>query len=79
MSLPNSIEELEREIFTLVISSQAREGDSFPTTYIWLHMSEKGYAKEDYVNGVDSLLEKGLITEDEIIADGFFEAFSVSD
>jgi hypothetical protein len=79
MSLPYTTEELEREIYTLVISSHASEGDPFPTTYVWLHMSEKGYTKDDYMSGVDSLMEKGLITEDEIIADNFFEALSKPD
>ena len=79
MSMPYTTEELEREIYTLVISSLASEGDPFPTTYVWLHMSEKGYTKDDYMNGVDSLMEKGLITEDEIIADIFFETLSATD
>jgi hypothetical protein len=79
MSLPYTTEELEREIYALVTSSQAREGDPLPTTYVWLHMSEKGYTKSDYMNGVDSLMEKGLITEDEIISDDFFEVLGASD
>tara|TARA_R100001463_G_scaffold9472_11_gene28358 strand:- start:4187 stop:4423 length:237 start_codon:yes stop_codon:yes gene_type:complete len=72
MSGPFSIEEIENEIYQLVVSSKAREGHTFPARYVMLNMDKNGYTRDDFLAGIDSLLKKGLITEDEKIAENFF-------
>jgi hypothetical protein len=73
MSGPYSIEELENEIYKLVVSSKSREGESFPTKYVWLNMEKNGYTKDDFVTGAESLKEKGLLTKEEKISNDFFD------
>ncbi len=74
MAGPFSIEMIEREIYKLVVRSKARQGQAFPTQYVRIHMDRLGYAHDDFVQGVDSLQERGLITTDEKISDEFFDA-----
>lgn len=70
---PYSIEEIEHEIYLLVVSSKTREGQGFPAKYVHFNMEKDGYTHDDFSIGVKSLQEKGLITEDEKISNDFFD------
>lgn len=70
---PFEIEDIEKAIYGLVVESGAREGDAFPTKFVW-HNLESRYNmnQDDFDRGCDSLKKKGLLTEDEKLSDNFF-------
>jgi predicted nucleic acid-binding protein len=67
------LEELEQKLYELVVSSGVREGNGLPIAYVLREMLKAGYSDEDFLAAADSLEKKGLLTDDAVIADTFFD------